>query len=282
MPTSTSTSTSAHPAVGRRADRLLGVDGHRHPGPVPVGRARRAVGRRPPRWPGAGPRPGRPPPAARPPAPWRTSGPGAPAPAAAGERRALVGLDVRAQPWPRQRRRHRRQVGLQHVGVDDSAGVHSSETDVTGAHSTAHARFTGRKQARNNRLSASPHVRQWEHRLDVDLDRPGALHDTRAGVLLRRHGPQQERPRDADAELRRHGPDRRAVGAGGLHASPSATPATPASSATSTSSASTGWTAHGGAGVLRPHDPVHPLRRLPDDLRHHHAGADHRAPPPTA
>ena len=37
------------------------------------------------------------------------------------QRRALVGLDVRAQPRPGQQRRHRRHVAVEHVGVDQEA-----------------------------------------------------------------------------------------------------------------------------------------------------------------
>ena len=90
----------------------------------------------------------------------------------------------------------------------------------------------------------------------------------------------QERARHAHAELLRHGPRQRAVGAWSASASPSATAAkfignfdfvglkrhrpTP-------SSPLPGYVRR-----LRPDHPAAGVLRLPDDVRHHHAGADHR------
>ena len=51
-----------------------------------------------------------------------------------------------------------------------------------------------------------------QHRLHAHLPRPRAAHDARSGVLLRRPGQGQVRRQHDDAQLRRDGPDQRAVG----------------------------------------------------------------------
>ena len=61
--------------------------------------------------------------------------------------------------------------------------------------------------------------------MGTHLDRAGAVHDSGAGAVLRRHGPGQERARHAHAELLRDGDPRGPLGGASSSAWRSATPA---------------------------------------------------------
>ena len=67
------------------------------------------------------------------------------------------------------------------------------------------------------RQGADVEIDTGEHRLGTHLDGPGAVHDTGAGAVLRRHGPGQERARHAHAELLRHGDPRHPLGGDRVH-----------------------------------------------------------------
>ena len=84
------------------------------------------------------------------------------------------------------------------------------------------------------------------------------------------HGESQEHPLDADAEHLRHGPHGGAGGAVGLHHRLRRDQQLRRESRLRRVQGRR----HGRDGD--PHHPGHPVRRLPDDLRHHHAGAHHR------
>ena len=99
------------------------------------------------------------------------------------------------------------------------------------------------------------------------------------GLLLRRHGPVEEHARHADAELLRHGSDRRPLGRGRLQPGLRQPRRTRASSATSTSSASrtSGRPCHPSSPTSpASFIPLDPVRGVPDDVRDHHPGPDHR------
>ena len=141
--------------------------------------------------------------------------------------------------------------------------------------------FDGRGAGADRRVAGSPgcrrrrggQARHRRHRLDADLDRARPDDDDPgAGAVLRRHGPQDERAGDGDAELRDHLPRHRPMDGDRLQ-----------------------HRLHAGDPVFRRAQPVHAgrhgdrfgqrtgqddprigLHDVPDDVRDHHAGADLR------
>lgn len=112
-----------------------------------------------------------------------------------------------------------------------------------------------------------------QHRVHAHLFRPGADHDPRPRLLLRRHGPCQEHPEHADDELHQHGDHHDPVGA--LRLLPRLRHGQ-------------GFVHRLDLGLGRPqqhrpdgavagiHHPDLRLHGLPADVRHHHARADKR------
>ena len=109
--------------------------------------------------------------------------------------------------------------------------------------------------------------------LTSSLARP---HDdrARARALLRRHGAEEERPRHAHAELHHRWRSSASSGCSGATRSRSG-PTRAGSSAAWTGSGSTGVGARAHRRLCGDH-PAPGLHDLPDDVRHHHAGAHHR------
>ena len=116
------------------------------------------------------------------------------------------------------------------------------------------------------------HVRHRQHRLHAGRHQPGHAHDPGAGLLLRRSRRAPQRAVHHDPELRLHGRDHHPLVLGGLlalllgrrrrdHRQPG--PGLPARHRSDHA-------------VRRRADPHAGLRGLPDDVRHHHAGPDHR------
>ena len=113
------------------------------------------------------------------------------------------------------------------------------------------------------------------HRLDADLDRARpADDDPRPGALLRRHGAQEERARHGHAELRHHLPGDGASGWSSATRWPSPT----AARCNAYIGGLVRFFLNGMerrrrlAGTI----PESVFMMLPDDLRHHHPGADRR------
>ena len=107
---------------------------------------------------------------------------------------------------------------------------------------------------------------QRRHRLDARVDGPGAADDAGARLLLRRHGPLEERAEHDDDELRRARPGGGGLGAAGLFAGLRAGRAVPRIAGLCR------------AARRRPRGPgrdsAPAVHGLPGHLRHHHRGAD--------
>ena len=108
-----------------------------------------------------------------------------------------------------------------------------------------------------------------KHRMGAHLGGARRLHDHRAGLLLRRDGPLEERARHVDAEHLRDRADLDVCGRSSASRSCSVTPATRGSATSTSRSCTTSTTSTAG-------HPRHGVRRVPDDVRRDHPGADHR------
>ena len=116
---------------------------------------------------------------------------------------------------------------------------------------------------------------QRRHRLDAGGHRPGHDHAARAGPLLRRPRPPQERPLDDHAQLLRAGDRQRRLGPRRLQPRLRARRQRDGPDRQPRLRRVHGRRPHAEHGLRRDH-PVRPVRRLPADVRGDHPGAHHR------
>ena len=114
-----------------------------------------------------------------------------------------------------------------------------------------------------------------QHRVHAHLFRPGDAHDPGPRLLLRRHGPRQEHPQHADDEL--HQPRDRHHPVGALRLLPRLRHRLRRPHRLDLRLRRPQRHRHHRA-LGRLHHPGLRLRRLPDDVRDHHARPDQRRP----